>query len=131
MVQRGINDHTVLALLEHFRGTGVTVRLIEYMDVGSRNEWRREQVVPSRELLQMVSARWPLGPLERGAPADVAERHGFADGRGEIGFISSVITALLRRLLARAAVFRRRPLHLPVRDPGAGFARTAAQRRFR
>ena len=45
VVQRGVNDHTVLSLLEHFRGTGVTVRLIEYMDVGSRNEWRREQVV--------------------------------------------------------------------------------------
>ena len=90
VVQRGVNDHTVLALLEHFRGTGVTVRLIEYMDVGNRNEWRREQVVPSSELLHLVSERWPLTPRERGFVGEVAERHAYADGQGEVGFISSV-----------------------------------------
>jgi cyclic pyranopterin phosphate synthase len=90
VVQRGINDHTVLPLLEHFRGTGVTVRLIEYMDVGNRNEWRREQVVPSKELLQLVGERWPLRPLERDFVGEVAERHAYADGQGEVGFISSV-----------------------------------------
>jgi cyclic pyranopterin phosphate synthase len=90
VVQRGINDHTVLSLLEHFRGTGVTVRLIEYMDVGNRNEWRREQVVPSKELLQLVSERWPLRPLQRDFVGEVAERHAYIDGQGEVGFISSV-----------------------------------------
>jgi cyclic pyranopterin phosphate synthase len=90
VVQRGINDHTVLPLLEHFRGTGITVRLIEYMDVGNRNEWRREQVVPSKELLQLVSERWPLRPLQRDFVGEVAERHAYADGQGEVGFISSV-----------------------------------------
>ncbi len=90
VVQRGINDQTVLPLLEHFRGTGVTVRLIEYMDVGNRNEWRREQVVPSKELLQLVSERWPLKPLQRDFVGEVAERHAYADGQGEVGFISSV-----------------------------------------
>ncbi len=90
VVQRGINDHTVLPLLEYFRGTGVTVRLIEYMDVGNRNEWRREQVVPSKELLQLVSERWPLRPVERDSVGEVAERHAYADGQGELGFISSV-----------------------------------------
>ncbi|HEV7431496.1 MAG TPA: GTP 3',8-cyclase MoaA [Steroidobacteraceae bacterium] len=90
VVQRGINDHTVLSLLEHFRGTGVTVRLIEYMDVGNRNEWRREQVVPSKELLRLVHERWPLRPLERDFIGEVAERHAYTDGQGEVGFISSV-----------------------------------------
>jgi cyclic pyranopterin phosphate synthase len=90
VVQRGINDHTVLPLLEHFRGTGVTVRLIEYMDVGNRNEWRREQVVSSKELLQLVNERWPLRPLQRDYVGEVAERHAYADGQGEVGFISSV-----------------------------------------
>ena len=90
VVQRGVNDHTVLALLEHFRGSGVTVRLIEYMDVGNRNEWQREQVVPSQELLQQIHARWPLAPLQRDFAGEVAERHAYADGQGEVGFISSV-----------------------------------------
>ncbi|MDE2219171.1 MAG: radical SAM protein, partial [Gammaproteobacteria bacterium] len=90
VVQRGVNEHTVLPLLEYFRGTGITVRLIEYMDVGNRNEWQRAQVVPSRELLALIGARWPLLPLERTHPAEVAERHAYADGAGEIGLISSV-----------------------------------------
>ena len=90
VVQRGVNDHTVLPLLEHFRGSGVTVRLIEYMDVGNRNEWQREQVVPSQELLQQIHARWPLAPLQRDFAGEVAERHAYADGQGEVGFISSV-----------------------------------------
>ncbi|MDE2251762.1 MAG: GTP 3',8-cyclase MoaA [Gammaproteobacteria bacterium] len=90
VVQRGVNEHTVLPLLEYFRGTGITVRLIEYMDVGNRNEWQRAQVVPSRELLALIGARWPLLPLERTHPAEVAKRHAYADGAGEIGLISSV-----------------------------------------
>jgi cyclic pyranopterin phosphate synthase len=90
VIQRGINDHTVLPLLDYFRGSGVTVRLIEYMDVGNRNEWRREQVVPSRELLQLVNTRWPLRPLQRNFIGEVAERHAYMDGQGELGFISSV-----------------------------------------
>ena len=56
VVQRGVNDHTVLDLLEHFRGTPHIVRLIEFMDVGNRNGWRMDQVVPSRELLERVIA---------------------------------------------------------------------------
>jgi cyclic pyranopterin phosphate synthase len=90
VVQRGVNDHTVLDLLERFRGTGVIVRFIEYMDVGNRNDWRPELVVPSRELLTRIGERWPLQPLGRDYPGEVAERYAFADGRGEVGFISSV-----------------------------------------
>ena len=90
VVQRGVNDHTVLGLLDHFRGTGHIVRLIEYMDVGNRNGWRMKQVVPSRELLQVVERRWPLRPIGRNYPGEVARRYEYADGQGEIGFISSV-----------------------------------------
>jgi len=90
VVERGVNDHTVLDLVERFRGTGVIVRFIEYMDVGNRNDWRSELVVPSKELMARIAARWPLAPLEPGYRGEVAERYAFADGRGEIGFISSV-----------------------------------------
>jgi cyclic pyranopterin phosphate synthase len=90
VIQRGINDHTVLDLLERFRGTGVIVRFIEYMDVGNRNHWAPELVMPSRELAQLISARWPLTALKPGYRGEVAARYAFVDGQGEVGFISSV-----------------------------------------
>jgi cyclic pyranopterin phosphate synthase len=90
VVQRGVNDHTVLDLLDHFRGSGHIVRLIEYMDVGNRNGWKQDQVVPSEELVALVEARWPLRPAERNYPGEVASRYEYADGKGEVGFISSV-----------------------------------------
>ncbi|MCK5326234.1 MAG: GTP 3',8-cyclase MoaA [Woeseiaceae bacterium] len=90
VVQRGVNDHTVLDLVEHFRGSGHIVRLIEFMDVGNRNGWRMEQVVPSLELLKMIEARWPLRAVGRNYPGEVARRYQYVDGQGEIGFISSV-----------------------------------------
>ncbi len=90
VVQRGVNDHTALELAERFRGTPHIVRFIEYMDVGNRNRWRREQVVPSRELRDAIDARWPIEPVEPGYVGEVARRYRFVDGAGEIGFISSV-----------------------------------------
>jgi cyclic pyranopterin phosphate synthase len=90
VVQRGINDHTVLPLLERFRGTPVIVRLIEYMDVGNRNAWRLDEVVPSAQLLAAVRNRWPVTPLPGLYHGEVAARYRYDDGAGEIGFISSV-----------------------------------------
>jgi len=90
VVERGLNDHTVLDLVEHFRGTGIIVRFIEYMDVGNRNHWTLDRVVPSRELLELISARWPLRAVAENYHGEVAERYEFEDGAGEIGFISSV-----------------------------------------
>jgi cyclic pyranopterin phosphate synthase len=90
VVERGLNDHTVLDLVEHFRGTGVIVRFIEYMDVGTRNDWRRDRVVASRELLERIAARWPLHAVEENYRGEVAERYALDDGSAEIGFISSV-----------------------------------------
>ena len=90
VVQRGINDATIVDMAEHFRGTGVILRLIEYMDVGTRNHWRLDEVVPSRELRDRIQARWPMHPVEANYRGEVAERYAFDDGRGEVGFISSV-----------------------------------------
>jgi len=90
VIQRGVNDHTALDLLEYFRGTGVIVRFIEYMDVGNRNHWVPDRVVSSRELKQAIEARWPLEPAAGNYRGEVAERYLFADGAGEVGFISSV-----------------------------------------
>ena len=90
VIERGLNDHTALDLVERFRSTGVIVRFIEYMDVGNRNDWQRARVVPSQELLERIAARWPLTALEPGYTGEVARRYAFDDGGGEIGFISSV-----------------------------------------
>ena len=90
VVQRGVNDHTLLELLQHFRGTGVIVRFIEYMDVGNRNDWRPELVLPSAELAARINERWPIDPVDRNYVGEVAERYRYRDGLGEIGFISSV-----------------------------------------
>ncbi|MEM9688038.1 MAG: GTP 3',8-cyclase MoaA [Pseudomonadota bacterium] len=90
VVQRGVNDHTVLDLLQHFRASSHIVRLIEFMDVGNRNGWNLEQVVPSKDLLKQIQARWPLQALEQNYPGEVARRYRYVDGQGEIGFITSV-----------------------------------------
>jgi len=90
VVQRGVNDHTVLELLDHFRGTSHVVRLIEYMDVGNRNGWTAARVVPSRETLKIIHRRWPVRAVGRNYPGEVARRYEYLDGQGEIGFISSV-----------------------------------------
>lgn len=90
VVQRGINDDQALPLVEHFRGSGHVLRFIEYMDVGTCNGWDRARVVPSAELHARIHARWPLRALEPLQRGEVAERHAFEDGAGELGFVSSV-----------------------------------------
>ena len=90
VVMRGVNDHQIVDLVERFRNTGHVVRFIEYMDVGNMNQWQGSLVVPSAELIERISARWPLRPLEPHYRGEVAERYEFEDGAGEIGFISSV-----------------------------------------
>lgn len=90
VIERGLNDHTALDLVERFRGTGVIVRFIEYMDVGNRNHWSLDRVVPSRELMGRIHERWPVNAAPGNYRGEVAERYVFADGAGEVGFISSV-----------------------------------------
>jgi cyclic pyranopterin phosphate synthase len=89
-VQKGRNEAGVLDLVERFRGTGIIVRFIEYMDVGTLNGWRAEDVVTSKTLLERIAARWPVQALDSNYRGEVAKRYRFADGQGEIGFISSV-----------------------------------------
>jgi cyclic pyranopterin phosphate synthase len=90
VIERGVNDDTALDLVERFRGSPVIVRFIEFMDVGNRNHWRPDMVVPSRELAARISARWPMSPVSQNYRGEVAQRWRFDDGAGEVGFISSV-----------------------------------------
>jgi cyclic pyranopterin phosphate synthase len=90
VIERGVNDHTALDLVQHFRGTPVIVRFIEFMDVGNRNHWDPKMVVPSRELAARINTRWPMHPVSQNYRGEVAERWRFDDGGGEVGFISSV-----------------------------------------
>ncbi|MFN3860149.1 MAG: GTP 3',8-cyclase MoaA [Roseateles sp.] len=93
VVQRGVNDGQILPMARYFRHTGVVLRFIEYMDVGTSNGWRMDQVLPSREVMQRIAAEYPLQPLSAAAPGETAERWAYVDGGGEVGFISSVTQA--------------------------------------
>ncbi len=86
VVKRGVNDGCVDELVARFRHTGVIIRFIEFMDVGTRNHWSREQVVPSAELLERIGERWPLTSVEENYRGEVATRYRFDDGGGEIGW---------------------------------------------
>ncbi|QNP41033.1 GTP 3',8-cyclase MoaA [Lysobacter solisilvae (ex Woo and Kim 2020)] len=90
VVQRGVNEDEVLPLVEFARANGHVMRFIEYMDVGTCNGWRRERVLASANLRDRIHARWPLQSLEAQYRGEVASRYGFVDGRGEVGFVSSV-----------------------------------------
>ena len=90
VIRRGMNEHAILDLAEHFRGTDTVVRFIEYMDVGHTNGWRLDDVVPAGEILAAIDARWPLEPVDTGYRGEVAQRWRYRDGSGELGVISSV-----------------------------------------
>ncbi len=93
VVKRGVNDADIVAMAGRWRGTGHIVRFIEFMDVGSSNGWRMDDVVPSAEVVRRISQRWPLEPIGANYPGEVAQRWRYADGAGEIGVISSVTQA--------------------------------------
>ncbi len=90
VVQRGVNDHTLLDLARFCRERGYIVRFIEYMDVGNLNGWRREDVVPAAEIVARIDAVWPVEPIPGNYPGEVANRFRYRDGGGEIGVIASV-----------------------------------------
>lgn len=90
VVKRGVNDDGVVDMAEQFRGTGHVVRFIEFMDVGTTNGWRLTDVVSAREIVNVISERWPLEPVDADYRGEVASRYRYADGAGEIGVISSV-----------------------------------------
>ena len=100
VVKRGTNEQEILPMARYFKGSGITLRFIEYMDVGATNGWRMDEVLPSADLVKLVHAQLPLLQLEPSAPGETAERWGYADASGghdraagEIGVISSVTQA--------------------------------------
>ena len=90
VVQRGVNDHTIMDLVQHFRGSGHILRLIEFMDVGSSNQWSQDRVVPGSKWLKLIHDRWSLRPAGSNYPGETARRYLFDDGAGEFGLINSI-----------------------------------------
>ena len=90
VVKRGANEGSIADMAAHFRGTGIILRFIEYMDVGTTNGWRLDDVVGADEILARIAERWPLEPVAPNYPGEVANRYRYADGGGEIGVIASV-----------------------------------------
>jgi cyclic pyranopterin phosphate synthase len=136
VVRRGLNDGEILAMAERFRGGGQVLRFIEYMDVGTTNGWRREEVVPAAEILELLGSLWPLEPLAPTHTGEVASRWRYVDGGGEIGLIHAVTAPFCHgctraRLSADGKLFtclfaaEGRDLRGPLRD-GAGDGELAA-----
>ncbi len=90
VVQRGVNDHTLVELARHFKERGHIMRFIEYMDVGTMNGWRLDEVVPAKEIIERINAELPLEPIDPNYRGEVAKRYRYRDGGGEIGLITSV-----------------------------------------
>ena len=90
VVQRGVNEQTIVDTAEHFRGTGDIVRFIEYMDVGNLNDWDLSQVVSGKEIIDLIDSEFPLEPVDANYSGEVASRYRYVDGSGEIGVITSV-----------------------------------------
>jgi len=90
VVRRGVNDHTIADMARHFRGSGNIVRFIEYMDVGTTNGWRMDDVVSGREIIETIGREWPVEPVSPNYFGEVAERWHYKDGAGEFGVITSV-----------------------------------------
>jgi cyclic pyranopterin phosphate synthase len=96
VIKRGSNDQLIQQMVEYFRDTPIVLRFIEYMDVGNINHWKISDTVPSEELLTAINLIWPVEPIDQNYHGEVASRYRFKDGRGEIGFISSVTKPFCR-----------------------------------
>jgi GTP 3',8-cyclase len=96
VVRRGVNEQSILPMAAHFRHSGHVLRFIEYMDVGTTNGWRLDDVVPAAEIISEIGGRWPLEPIEAAYTGEVARRYRYRDGAGEIGVIASVTQPFCR-----------------------------------
>jgi cyclic pyranopterin phosphate synthase len=96
VVRRGVNEQSVLPMAAYFRHSGHVLRFIEYMDVGTTNGWRLDDVVPAAEIISLIGGQWPLQPVEPAYPGEVARRYHYRDGGGEIGVIASVTQPFCR-----------------------------------
>jgi cyclic pyranopterin phosphate synthase len=90
VVKRGVNEHQVVEMARFFRGTGTTLRFIEYMDVGATNGWRLDDVVPAAEIVAALDREFGVEPVEPGYRGEVARRYAYRDGAGEVGVIASI-----------------------------------------
>lgn len=93
VVKRGVNESEILPMVRYFRNTGVILRFIEYMDVGSSNGWVMDEVLPAQQVVDLISAHYPLIPKTAGCSGEVAKRWAYVDGAGEVGVIASVTQA--------------------------------------
>ena len=110
VVRKGVNDHTLLDLARHFRGTPHIVRFIEFMDVGSTNGWKMDEVLPASDLVRLLDAEFLLKPVDANYEGEVAQRYCYRDGQGEVGFITSVTqpfcgTCTRARLSAEGSIY--------------------------
>jgi len=96
VVKRGLNDGSIVEMARYFRGSGVVLRFIEYMDVGNTNGWRMDDVVPAAEIVRAIDGIFPLEPVNPNYPGEVARRYRYLDGAGEIGIIASVTQPFCR-----------------------------------
>jgi GTP 3',8-cyclase len=96
VVRRGVNEQSILPMAAHFRHSGHVLRFIEYMDVGTTNGWRLDDVVPAAEIISEIGGQWPLEPADPAYPGEVASRYRYRDGAGEIGVIASVTQPFCR-----------------------------------
>jgi len=90
VVKRGVNEHSIVDMARHFHGTGYVLRFIEYMDVGTTNGWKMDDVVSATEIVKAIDAELPLEPIDANYRGEVARRYRYRDGGGEIGVIASV-----------------------------------------
>lgn len=90
VVKRGVNDGSILDMARNFKGSGHTLRFIEYMDVGTTNGWRLDDVVPAREIVEMLDQEFGIEPVDSSYRGEVAQRWRYRDGTGEVGVIASV-----------------------------------------
>ena len=124
VVKRGCNDQSVLPMAEHFRGSGHVLRLIEFMDVGTTNGWRLDDVAAAAEIIALIGGQWPLELLAPSYPGEVACRYRYRDGGGEIGVIASVTQPFCRgRTRARLSAEDR---NTPACSPGRAMTCAAA-----
>jgi len=96
VVRRGVNEQSILPMAAHFRHSGHVLRFIEYMDVGTTNGWRLDEVVPAAQIISLIDRQWPVEPVGAAYPGEVARRYRYSDGAGEIGVIASVTQPFCR-----------------------------------
>ena len=123
VVKRGLNEDGILPMARHFRGTGIVLRFIEYMDVGHTNGWRLDDVVPAAEIVAAIDAELPLEPVEPAYRGEVANRWRYRDGSGEIGVIASVTQPFCGDCTRARLSADGQALHVPLRRPGPRPAR--------